>query len=152
MEKKNNLVKANVHTHIVIVVVAVLALILSIFNFATNLQKKEINEGEDITYNVYIGLTDKDAGYQTLDDNVAKEIIKTSCIGENVSYTIFPAEGGYKDKEGLIHTEKTMVLEMSHATEKQVYEIMNTICKRLNVNGVMYSKYKKDITYYYPNK
>lgn len=160
-QKEKN--KTSAHTHIIIAAVGVLALLLSLFNFYQiskddKKTKIKLNQelgfesiGEDISYRIYAGLTDKQANYQLIDDDTAVSIVKTICVNNSVSYTIYPAQGGYKDKNGMIHTEKTLVLEMDHINEEDLEQILNDICVSLNISGVMITKQTQDVVYYKKN-
>ena len=70
--------------------------------------------------------------------------MKTICINNNVAYTIYNANGGYKE-EGVVHTEKTLVLEMDRISEETLYEIVNDIKRRLNVGSVMVLKQTAEV-------
>ena len=150
MEKKTNL-KTSIRTttHPAIIIAAGLAIILSIISIVrtSSFYKTRAEESivaEDISYNVYIGLTDKNQNRQIIDDAVALEIVKTICINRNASYIIYNANGGYKE-DGIIHTEKTLVLEMDRITEETLKEIINDIKRRLNIRSVMVLKQAAEV-------
>lgn len=124
---------------IIITIIAVTALILSIFSTTINLKNDVV---EDVCYKVYVGLTDSNLGYQKLSDDIAKEMIKSICIEKNVPYTIYFTDGAYKDKKNLLHVEKSMVVEFDHIDEKKVKELCNAFEKRLNTGSVMIQKMK----------
>ena len=145
-EKTKKKIISNTNTHPAVIIIAGLAIILSIVSlFRTSTfnkieeREKEAIVAEDISYNVYIGLTDKNQNKQIISDAEAFEIVKTICINNNASYTIYNANGGYKS-EGIIHTEKTLVLEMDRITEDTLHQILTDIKRRLNVGSVMVLK------------
>ena len=150
MEKKvKTKVNKNTSTHPAVIIIAGLAIILSIVSlFRTTSFSKTSAESsivaEDISYNVYIGLTDKNQNRQIIDEAVALEIVKTICINHNAAYTIYNANGGYKE-EGILHTEKTLVLEMDRISEETLYEVLNDIKRRLNVGPIMVLKQAAEV-------
>ena len=146
MEKK---IKKIEGAHPALIIAVALSLILSAISIIRvssfyRTRAEESVVAEDISYNVYIGLTDKNQKEQLLDENEAFEIVKTVCINHNASYTIYNANGGYK-KEGVVHTEKTLVLEMDRISEETLYEIVNDIKRRLNVGSVMVLKQTAEV-------
>ena len=141
MEKKLKKIEG---AHPALIIAVALTLILSI---VTNIRVSTLHRtkaeesivAEDISYSVYVGLTDKNQNRQIIDDEVALELIKTICINHGVGYTIYAAQGGYNDK-GVLHTEKTYVLEMDRIDEKILDNVINDIKKRLNVHTLMIMK------------
>lgn len=109
-----------------------------------NNTKKEAAATEDISYSVYIGLTDKNQKRQMIETEVAKEIIKVICVNNSVGYTIYETNGGYK-KDGAIHTEKSLVLEMDRIDDETLYNVANDIKRRLNTSSVMIMKKTVDV-------
>lgn len=150
MDKKNKEeTKKSSSVNLLLIIVAALAIILSLVSLyrTSSFYKIETNEPvvvEDISYKVYIGLTDKNQKRQIIDENVAMEIIKTICVNHNTSYTIYNANGGYKE-EGVLRTEKTIVLEMNRTIDETLNKILNDIKRRLNTEAVMVLKQNVDI-------
>ncbi|MBO6120067.1 MAG: hypothetical protein J6P02_06330 [Lachnospiraceae bacterium] len=141
MEKKN---KLKTVTHPAVIIVTALALAFSTISLirVASFTRTRAEEGvvaEDISYSVYIGLTDKNQNRQIIEDDVALELVKTICINNNVAYTIYNANGGYNDG-GILHTEKTLVLEMDRIDEETLDKIINDIKRRLNIHSVMVMK------------
>ena len=132
--EEKQVVKFQPHTHVVIAFVAVVALFLSLASFFKPMtrrmmpRKSSIVTTEDISYKIYIGLTDKDANYQTLTEDVATELVKTICIQHNQSYTIYNVQGGFKDEENKIQNEEVL------------YSILNDVTRRINNGSVMVVK------------
>jgi hypothetical protein len=146
MEKR---IKKIEGAHPALIIAVALSLILSAISIVRvssfyRTRAEESVVAEDISYNVYIGLTDKNQKRQLIDENAALETVKTICINHNASYTIYNASGGYK-QEGVVHTEKTLVLEMDRVSEETLYEIVNDIKKRLNVGSVMVLKQTAEV-------
>ena len=140
MDKKTSSIGA----HPAIIIAAGLALILSILSLVRvstiyRTRAEESIVAEDISYNVYIGLTDKNQNRQIIETEAAVEIIKTICINHDAAYTIYNANGGYNDG-GILHTEKTLVLEMDRIDEETLDKIINDIKRRLNIHSVMVMK------------
>lgn len=150
MEKKTKVKSAaTASTHPAVIIAAGLAIILSIISIVrtSSFYKTRAEESivaEDISYNVYIGLTDKNQKRQIIDENAAVEIIKSICINHKVGYTIYNANGGYND-DGIIHTEKTIVLEMDRIVDETLNEILNDVKRRINTNSVMVLKHTAEI-------
>lgn len=145
MEKKTKKkINKTTSTHPAVIIIASLAIIISAISlFRTSSFYRTTAEesivAEDISYNVYVGLTDKNQKRQIIAYDVAKELIKSICINHSVGYTIYEAVGGYKDNN-IVHTENTIVLEMDRINEETLYEVVNDIKKRLNVHSVMITK------------
>lgn len=131
--------------HIVTLIIAIIALVVSI---STYKKESSAKNNEDCQYRVYIGLTDSASNYQIVDEITAKEIIKTVCLAHSVAYTIYEADGGFKDKDGAIHVEKSYVLEMDHITDENLYAIMDDIITRLNCGALMYTKNNASVVKY----
>ena len=145
--------------NIVIGIMAALALGISIANIDVDDKPKPKKESqtfveqskEDICYRIFIGLTDKNTNYQKIDTVSAIEIVKNVCISKKLGYTLFEANGGYKDSNSILHTEKTLVLEMDHITDDELHSVMADISKRLNTNALMYTKEDLEVVYYNNN-
>lgn len=141
MEKKLKKIEGS---HPAIIIAAALALILSALSLIrvssfTKTRAEEVVMAEDISYRVYIGLTDKNQNRQIIEDEVALELVKTICINNGVAYTIYNANGGYNDK-GALHTEKTLVLEMNRIDDSQLDKIITEVKRRLNVHTLFIMK------------
>lgn len=142
-EETSNKIKLPIH--IITLIIAIIALVISIFAY---MKESGVIYNEDCQYRVYIGLTDTDSNYQIVDEVTAKEIIKTVCLAHSVAYTIHEADGGFKDSSGAIHVEKSYVLEMDHITDEDLYKIMDDVITRLNCGAVMYTKNNASVTKY----
>lgn len=141
MEKK---IKKIEGAHPALIILVALALILSAISIirVSSFYRTKAEESivaEDISYSVYVGLTDKNQNRQIIENSAAKEIIKTICINHSAGYTIYEAAGGYKES-AIIHTENTLVLEMDRIDEETLYSVANDIKKRLNIHTVMIMK------------
>ena len=141
MEKK---IKKIEGAHPALIIAVALSLILSAISiirvssfYRTSAEESVV--AEDISYSVYVGLTDKNENRQLIEYNAAKELIKKICINHDAAYTIYEAAGGYKENT-IIHTENTIVLEMDRISEETLYAVTNDIKKRLNIHSVMIMK------------
>lgn len=145
--------------NIVIGIIAALALGISLANIdIDNKPKKESADNgimesskEDICYRIYIGLTDKETNYQKIDITTAIEIVKNICISRKLGYTIYEAHGGYRDSNSVLHTERTIVLEMDHITDDELHLVLADVSKRLNTNALMYTREDLEVVYYNNN-
>ena len=145
--------------NVIIGIIAALSLGISLANINfdkeaknSEAQVENLDEGkEDICYRVYIGLTDKDANYQKIDTDTAIEIVKTICITRALAYTIYETNGGGKDENGVLHTGKTLILEMDHITDDELHAVLADVSKRLNAGALMYTKENLEVVYYSNN-
>lgn len=141
MEKK---IKKIEGVHPALIIAVALSLILSAISIVRvssfyRTRAEESVVAEDISYSIYVGLTDKNQNRQIIENDVAKELLKTICINHNAGYTIYTVEGGYKE-DAIIHTENTIIVEMDRINEETLYAVVNDIKKRLNVHSVMIIK------------
>ena len=132
-----------------IIVAVAISLILSAVSFirVSNFYNTYVEGSfvkDDTSYCIYVGLTDKNQNRQIVDYNVAKEIIKTICISQSAGYTIYEANGGYKENN-IIHTENTIVLEMDRIDEETLYKVADEIKRRLSVHSVMIMKKEVEV-------
>ena len=131
------------------IIISIIAICIASFSIIkeTNLYRELVIEkikAEDNAYSVYIGLTDKNQNRQVIEEDVAIELIKTICIHNSTAYTIYKAQGGFK-KEGIIHTEKTLLLELNRVSKETLEIIMNDIKRRLNVGTLLVVKKKVEM-------
>ena len=133
------------HTHVGIIVLCAIAIALSVISFVRTMginktyAEQEV-VAEDISYNVYIGLTDKNQNRQLIANDVAIEIIKTICVQNNVAYTIYEVQGGFKDAGGCLHTENTIKLEMDRINDDTLHQVLNDVKRRINTSSMMVLK------------
>ena len=141
MEKK---IKKIEGVHPALIIAVALSLILSaisIIRVSTfyRTRAEESIVAEDISYSVYVGLTDKNQNRQLVEYDTAKELIKSICMNHNAGYTIYQVEGGYKENS-IVHAERTILVEMDRIDEETLYAVVNDIKKSLNVHSVMVMK------------
>lgn len=103
---------------------------------------------DDVSYKIYISMTDKNENKKVLTDKQALDILARACITNNVGYTTYITYGGYKDKTGKIVSEDAFVLELINITDETLYKILNEIEKEMNTGTVMIQKNKADIFFY----
>ena len=140
------------HIHPSALIMSALALAIAVFSLYNSMSitktaaEQEV-VAEDISYRVYIGLTDKNQKRQIIANDVAVEIVKTICMNNNAGYTIYIANGGFREKDGF-HTENTIVLEMDRIDDDTLDVVMNDIKRRLNVNTLFVTKNSLEIFNY----
>ena len=140
------------NVHPLSLIMSALALAIAVFSLYNSMSITKTSAeqevvAEDISYKVYIGLTDKNQQRQIIANDVAIEIVKTICMNNSVGYTIYTAKGGFREKEGF-RAENTIVLEMDRIDEETLNTIMNDIKRRLNTSSLFVTKNSLEIFNY----
>ncbi len=120
---------------IVILIIAIIALCLSVVNIAMTLKPAE-QEIRDIQYVMYLGTNDKDSNKPVYTPDEAKtraaEILNRHFGG----YTIQDANGGWEDGE-VLYTEYTIVIYLSDTTLDKVHACADELIQAFNQSSVL---------------
>jgi len=84
----------------------------------------------NIKYTMYIGLNDKDTYTQLIPYEEA----------EKKGYTQMQAKGAYKDDEGIVTLENSLIYEIYAATDQQMEAIMKEVLTELNQHSILLEK------------
>lgn len=111
------------------------------------LSSAAIKYGTHTKYTLYIGLSDGKTGRQTYDQDEAKRIF-VNIAGKFVDgYTIYDAEGFWREGEKTF-SEKTLVCVIVDASEEAVRGIMNEALKIFRQNTILVERGKTESMFY----
>lgn len=99
-------------------------------------------------YILYIGTNDKDTNKQLIPTEEAKKKVDAICAKYVDGYTVFDANGGWKDETGTYAHENTLVCFFYDVTEDQIKNIMDDVLKELNQSAIFVEKLNSVYTYY----
>lgn len=106
-----------------------------------------INYENIATYNLYVGLNDKDTYKQIIDDNTAMEIVR-SVVSKIVGGATFTKSFGYWiDEFGNETTESTIVIKVTMTDDETIKKICEILNEKLNQNCIMVEKTLSQIAY-----
>ena len=106
-----------------------------------------INYENIATYNLYVGLNDKDTYKQIIDDNTAMEIVR-SVVSKIVGGATFTKSFGYwVDEFGNETTESAIVVKITATDDAHIERICGILNKKLNQNCIMVEKTMSQIAY-----
>ena len=99
------------------------------------------------TYNLYVGLNDKDTYNQVIDDNTAMEIVR-SVVSKIVGGATFTKSFGYWiDEFGNETTESTIVIKVTMTDDETIKKICEILNEKLNQNCIMVEKTLLEVVY-----
>ena len=97
---------------------------------------------------MYIGLNDKDTYQQEIGTIEAEEIITGIILEHTDGFTRLVAKGAYKDDQGVITFENSLIYEFLNTSEELIYLIMDEILVALNQNSILLETTKVDSKFY----
>lgn len=86
---------------------------------------------------IYIGLNDHETGKQEFDTDKYLTVLKNTCRGYKVSFSVQESNGGYISEEGEYVEENTLMLRLIDVPEDIVIEIAKDMCVYFNQECVM---------------
>ncbi|MBP7175837.1 MAG: DUF3574 domain-containing protein [Thermoclostridium sp.] len=113
-----------------------------------------IQNGESLPYNstvkytMYIGLNDQDTYTQLIPYEEAEKKVNEIALKHVDGFTQMQAKGAYKDDEGVVTYENSLVYEFSAATDEQMKAIMDEVLKELNQHSILLEKQTVKNTFY----
>ena len=120
---------------LIALVLAVIALGLSIFNFvsAPKMQQEEY----DIQYEIFLGTNDKDSYEPYGTPDAVKEKVDEVLTKHFEGFTIQEANGGWTNENGTVDHEYTVVILLSDTTLEKVYAASDDLIRAFNQSAVM---------------
>ena len=120
-------------------------------NFKTAGEKPILEyESSDVgKYVLYIGLNDKETYSQIIPTEEAKNIVNNIVVKYVGGYTVYDANGGWKDETGTLTEENTLVYHLNGVKEQDVILIMDEALAALNQNSILVERHDLSYTYYY---
>ena len=115
---------------LIALVLAVIALGLSIFNFvsAPKMQQEEY----DIQYEIFLGTNDKDSYEPYGTPDAVKEKVDEVLTKHFEGFTIQEANGGWTNENGTVDHEYTVVILLSDTTLEKVYAASDDLIRAFN--------------------
>lgn len=131
---------------LIALVLAVIALGLSIFNFvsAPKIQQEEY----DIQYEIFLGTNDKDSYEPYGTPDAIKEKVDEVLTKHFEGFTIQEANGGWTNENGTVDHEYTVVILLSDTTLEKVYAASDDLIRAFNQSAVMIQANKTKTEFY----
>lgn len=131
---------------LIALVLAVIALGLSIFNFvsAPKIQQEEY----DIQYEIFLGTNDKDSYEPYGTPDAVKEKVDEVLTKHFEGFTIQEANGGWTNENGTVDHEYTVVILLSDTTLEKVYAASDDLIRAFNQSAVMIQANKTKTEFY----
>lgn len=98
------------------------------------------SEARVVKYTMYIGLSDQDTYTQLISSEEAEQRVREIALRYVDGLTVLRAAGAYKDDQGVVTQENSLVVELSSATEEQVIAIMDELLAALNQHSILLEK------------
>jgi hypothetical protein len=105
-------------------------------------------EDEIIKYTLYIGLNDQDTYRQEIESEEAEEIVTEIILRYADGFTRMWAKGAYKDGEGVVTFENTLIYEFLYTSDEQVNGIMDEVLLALNQSSILVETKRVDSKFY----
>ena len=141
MEKKSGLIA---------LVLAVIALGLSIFNFVSA-PKAQQQEEADVQYVIYLGTNDKDSYEPYGTPEVVKAKVDEVLTKHFEGFTIQEANGGWTNEDGSVDHEYTVVILLSDTTAEKVHAASDDLIRAFNQSAVLIQANKTKTEFYSGN-
>lgn len=97
---------------------------------------------------LYIGLNDKDAAVRLVSTTKAKALLNAIAIKYVDGFTVYEAQGFWKDDDGNPVHEDTLVYEFFDAGDDQVFRLMEEMRTVLNQSTILASQTESMRMYY----
>ena len=131
--------------------IACVIVFLAVSNTQTAEEKGvlEYESSESSKYVLYIGLNDKETYTQLIPTEDAKQIVNNIVVKYVGGYTVYDANGGWKDETGTLTEENTLVYHLNGVKEQEIISIMDEVIAALNQNSILVERHSLSYTYYY---
>lgn len=139
MEKKSGFIA---------LVLAVIALGLSIFNFVSAPKAQQQQEETDIQYVIYLGTNDKDSYEPYGTPEAVKAKVDEVLTKHFEGFTIQEANGGWKNENGTVDHEYTVVILLSDTTMEKVHAAADNLIRVFNQSSVLIQANKTKTEFY----
>jgi len=104
--------------------------------------------GEEVKYTLYIGLNDKDTYTQLLSTEEAEKIVTDIALKYVDGFTKLSGKGAYKDEQGVVTYENSLIFEFYFCSEEQITAIMDEVLPALNQNSILVEKQRVECEFY----
>lgn len=106
-----------------------------------------INYENIATYNLYVGLNDKDTYRQIINDNTAMEIVRDVVSKIVGGATFTKSFGHWIDEFGNETSESTIVVKITMTDDETIKKVCEILNEKLNQNCIMVEKSLSQIAY-----
>lgn len=121
---------------IIILVIAAVALCLSIANLICMALRPAGQETQDVQYVLYLGTNDKDTNEPVFSQEEARAKAEEILIKHFGGYTIQDANRGWEDN-GTRYREYTLVIYVSDTTPEQIHAVADDMIRIFNQSSVL---------------
>lgn len=130
--------------------ITAMSVLLVFFLIAGTQQYYKENRQE--AYLLYIGLNDKDSYEQIISTEDAKTAINDICLEYVEGYTMWDANGVWRDEWNNMTDEQTLICYFQDVEQEAVEAIIEEILPTLNQNAILVEKKMVNSRYYYGEK
>ena len=99
-------------------------------------------------FTLYLGTNDKDTGKPVYTQDECKERLKAILLDMVGGYTIYEAEGGWKNEDGTASSEHTYVIYITDVTADTVHEVARELIKEFNQSSILIETSKAAAEFY----
>ena len=135
---------------IVAIIVSIIAIGLSCFGIYKANQASKASEG-DIQYVMYLGTNDKDTNNPVFTQEDAKKRADDVLTKYFDGFTIEEAQGGWRNDDGSVAHEYTLVIILSDTDLDKVHKAADELVKEFNQSSVLITQYTTKSEYYPSN-
>ncbi|MCR4611276.1 MAG: DUF3574 domain-containing protein [Lachnospiraceae bacterium] len=133
---------------IVISIIAVVVSCIAIFKANSTTTAKS----EEIQYVMYLGTNDKDTNSPVFSEEESKNKAETILANYFDGFTVQEAKGGWKNDDGSIAHEYTLVIILSDTNLDQVHKAAAELQKTFNQSSVMIQQNTSKTEFYSAEK
>lgn len=130
---------------IIAIVISVVALALSCFTVFSHMNE---NKSTEVQYVMYLGTNDKDTNSPVFGEEESLSRVENILADYFEGFTVQDAKGGWKNEDGSIAHEYTIVITLSDTNLDKVHQAADTLIKEFNQNSVMIQQ-NRSVTEFY---
>mgnify|MGYP003302059555 CR=1 FL=1 len=102
------------------------------------LVRSYITPKQDIQYTMYIGTNDKNTFELEMTLEEARNIVHNTMMDYFLDgFTMYDANGVWKDENNVVTLEYTFVCVIQHANKKDIYKAADELIEKLNQNSIL---------------
>ena len=132
---------------IVAILISVVAIVLSCFSIFRLGQSTE-DKATEVQYVMYVGTNDKDTNNPVFGEEEAISHAENTLAKYFDGFTVQDARGGWKNEDGSIAHEYTIVITLSDTNLEQVHKAAADLQKEFNQKSIMIQQ-NKTVTEFY---
>lgn len=132
---------------IVAIVLSVIALGLSIFNFVSAPKAME-QESDEVQYVLFLGTNDKDTYEPFGTPEQCKAKVDQVLTKHFEGFTIQEANGGWTNEDGTVDHEYTVVILLSDTTAAKVHAAADDLIETFNQSSILIQANKTKTEFY----